>query len=273
MTMLAEYALVPDIFDTASYSSPQVCQARLELLREPLLQEALVRDLRNGGWSDCIKMFERRQPYTKELMGKLVKQNRLRKSPSIGTDNPEDGLGWCKEAVASNKQDPLTGVITSSDTAAGFQDESCVASIEKLRNSQWWQQRSSSIRLCRNTNDYLRHLRLILGQANSIMFIDRMLDPTRPSYREFARLLLATQREGISPLIEIHRVNYEKSRKNQRSNDEWERRFRECLEGLLKDNGITVHVFIWDDLHDRYLITDIIGINLPNGFDIGRNPN
>jgi hypothetical protein len=31
-------------------------------------------------------------------------------------------------------------------------------------------------------------------------------------------------------------------------------------------------VFIGDDFHDRYLITDIIGINLPYGFDTDSRP-
>lgn len=30
---------------------------------------------------------------------------------------------------------------------------------------------------------------------------------------------------------------------------------------------MTFQVFLWDDLHDRYLISDLLGINLPYGFD------
>ena len=32
-------------------------------------------------------------------------------------------------------------------------------------------------------------------------------------------------------------------------------------------------MFIWDDFHDRYLISNIIGISLPNGFDTTTAPN
>jgi hypothetical protein len=32
-------------------------------------------------------------------------------------------------------------------------------------------------------------------------------------------------------------------------------------------------VFVWDDFHDRYLISNLMGISLPNGFDTTRDPN
>jgi hypothetical protein len=36
--------------------------------------------------------------------------------------------------------------------------------------------------------------------------------------------------------------------------------------------ALSVEVFIWDNFHDRYLITDLIGISAPNGFDTTTNP-
>ena len=48
MSLLADYALTPDIFDTDSYSNEDVCRAYLDLIREPMLTEGLVRDLRKG---------------------------------------------------------------------------------------------------------------------------------------------------------------------------------------------------------------------------------
>jgi hypothetical protein len=32
-------------------------------------------------------------------------------------------------------------------------------------------------------------------------------------------------------------------------------------------------VFLWDDFHDRYLISDLVGILAPYGFDTTRAPN
>jgi hypothetical protein len=50
-------------------------------------------------------------------------------------------------------------------------------------------------------------------------------------------------------------------------NKQWEKIFRNNFEKLFYNAGLQAEVFIWDDFHDRYLITDIIGINLPYGFD------
>jgi len=31
--------------------------------------------------------------------------------------------------------------------------------------------------------------------------------------------------------------------------------------------GLRIEVFLWDDFHDRYLISNLIGVSMPNGFD------
>ena len=50
MPLLAEYAITPDVFDVASYTSEEVCGLHLEAIREPMLTDGLVRDLRDGEW-------------------------------------------------------------------------------------------------------------------------------------------------------------------------------------------------------------------------------
>ena len=55
--------------------------------------------------------------------------------------------------------------------------------------------------------------------------------------------------------------------------DYFERRFRDGLSGLLRAADLKAEVFVWDDFHDRYLISNLVGISLPNGFDTNRNPN
>jgi len=41
----------------------------------------------------------------------------------------------------------------------------------------------------------------------------------------------------------------------------------------LSGAGLEVEVFIWDDFHDRYIITDLIGIGLQNGLDTTADAN
>ena len=54
--------------------------------------------------------------------------------------------------------------------------------------------------------------------------------------------------------------------------DYFERRFRDGLSDPLRAAGLQAEVFVWDDFHDRYLISNLVGISLPNGFDTDRNP-
>jgi len=272
--MIAECALVPDIFDSTSYSSSELCDVYLSNLKEYLLQEALVRDLYNGEWGTYVGKNTGWHPRAKELLKKLVTQKRLHLSASCLSAVPADPAQWCQEAIASHKVDPLVGVITSSELANEFRDYALVASIEKISNAPWWQNRSPSLRLDRTTRDYLQNLRLILRHANSFMFIDPHLDPVQPRYGEFVQLLQAIQRADFAPLIEIHRVCYSGSGPQRKvvSPEEWEKQFREKLDAPLTSARLTVKVFIWDDFHDRYLITDLVGISVPNGFDVEKNP-
>jgi len=48
--------------------------------------------------------------------------------------------------------------------------------------------------------------------------------------------------------------------------------FRDALTESLRLAGLTATVHIWDDFHDRYLISNLIGISLPNGFDTSGAP-
>lgn len=111
---------------------------------------------------------------------------------------------------------------------------------------------------------YLQALRLVLANANSLMFIDPHLDPTRAGYRDFVQLLLASRRAPVARL-EVHKVCYEGSGSNRiiftgPGQAELEQSFRNSWATDLRNAGIVAQVHVWPDFHDRYLITDLMGI-------------
>ncbi len=59
MPLLADYAITPDVFDVTSYTTAEECAARLESIREAMLTEGLVRDLRDGEWRALFSSDER----------------------------------------------------------------------------------------------------------------------------------------------------------------------------------------------------------------------
>jgi len=276
--LLCEYAIIPDIFDSSSYDHELVADAQLQSLKEALLAEGLVRDLREGDWSRIL--FENsRQNHRRglELLKKLKLQNRLLTARKELADAPSSNADWCNEALASHQASDFTGIITTRETAAYFANSTAarlIGVIGRLNTSAWWQARDCSVRLRRTIDDYRTHLKLILRNSNSLMFIDPYLDPNKRHYQDFIQLLTETRLGGKSPQIEIHRACYEGSGRNRQVYPvtEWETLFRHSLAGYLSKLGMNIQVFIWDDLHDRYLLSNLLGIHLGNGFDVSENP-
>lgn len=276
MPLLADYALTPDVFDTTSYSSEEVCGLHLQSIREVLMTEGLVRDLRAGDWrglfADDSRAWHQRG---KELVKKLATQGRLIEHEAVQAASPVDDREWCEEALGSHGRHPIAGgVIVTSSVKADYASEPLVASIDGLSKAPWWVGRSPSVRLARSMAAYWHNLDPILRCANSLQFVDPHLDPARHQYREFVDLLVHAGNRKPAPLIEIHRVCYEGSGPGRRILDvrELERGFRDALTGPLAIAGLQATIFVWDDFHDRYLISNLMGISLPNGFDTTRDP-
>ncbi len=271
--MINEYALVPDIFDSSAYSNPVFIEMCLPHLKEPLLQEALVRDLCDGGWSQyCRENSGSLHRLCKEIIKKLVQSNRLRRFPRQAASIPTCAADWCQEGINASTQEPITGIIAAHTTKQAF-PTSEVASIEKITGTQWWQNRSPSVTVDRKTADYIRVLHLVLMQANSLMFIDPNLDPNTHNYREFAQILRPIANRAIKPRIEIHRsfCKGDGPGRTFPGVDDWKVSFA-ALGQYLSTVGIQAEVFGWDDFHARFLISDVIGISAEAGFDVTGKP-
>lgn len=274
MPLLAEYALTPDVFDSTSYSSDEVCGIRLQGLKEVLLSEGLVRDLRDRQWSGLFATDGRSwHNRGKELLKKLAIQKRLCQCPCVSPDEPNSDVAWCQEALASHNGTPLNGIIATGPVAQQFRNEPLVGAVERLSVAPWWAARSPSVRLNRTITDYIENLRLILSHANSLQFIDPHLDPRQRRYHDFLTILQEIPMRRPRPQIEVHRRCYFENRDQRNQFDEagWRRLF-DSWSGHLRQEGLSVEVFIWDDFHDRHLISNLVGVHLGNGFDTTTNP-
>lgn len=273
--MLDEYALVPDIFDPGAYTHPERIEMCLPHLKEPLLQEALVRDLYDGHWREyCLASAGTLHRLTKEILRKLIAGNRLRRWPKSAAAKPATPVDWCNEALATSAAVVPDGVIAAHSTKQHFLQANEVTSIEKLTGSTWWQRRSPSRTHARTTASYLAALSRVLAQANSLMFIDPNLDPSSPNYREFGQLLLPLASRTVKPRVEIHRSFCRGDGPNRTfpTEADWKASFAP-LGTVLRPTPVSAEVFLWEDFHDRYLISDVIGIMVPGGFDVTTDPN
>ena len=268
--LLTEYAITPDVFDGDSYDSEEVCAARLETIREVMLNEAIVRDLRDRDWSALFKTTSRSwHRRAIELSKKLASQNRLKPFKSQLEIKPAVDSDWCDEALATHKVNALAGVVVTDKISANYKRNPLVARIDKLGSSAWWGGRSSSILINRTLESYQSALSLVLQHSNSIMFIDPHYDPTVSRYQDFIKLIMGAGKRKPSPLIEIHRVCYHGSGPDRKPCNlkDLENNFRNMLAGPLQSVGLNANIFIWDDFHDRYILSDLVGILLSNGFD------
>jgi hypothetical protein len=105
------------------------------------------------------------------------------------------------------------------------------------------------------------------------MFIDPYLDPGVRQYRDFATLMAAAGGRAPACRVEIHRVAWFGTSQDKRPRCvELEASMRSALTEHARRAGISVDVFLWDDFHDRFLLSDIIGISVSNGFDTTTAP-
>ena len=275
MALLADYAITPDVFDVTAYPTEGECAARLETIREAMLTEGLVRDLRDGAWSGLFRGDAR--PWHRrgqELLKKMATQGRLLRFGPALARRPADDVDWCAEALATDDRRPFHGgVIATESVKKAYAADPRVALIDRLSSARWWASRGPSVRLGRTAADYEKHLDLVLRCSNSLMFIDPHLDPSKSRYGAFGALLRRAGNRTPGPRIEIHRVCYDGSGPGRRlpmTEDPgyFRRVFRDALGRPLRDAGLGAEVFIWSDFHDRYLLSNLIGISLPNGFDV-----
>jgi hypothetical protein len=276
--MLNEVALTPDVFDGNLYTSQEACGIHLRYIREPLLSEVLVRNLRSGAWSSYITGNTGRwHLFGKELFKKLATQNRLRLFDFAGEIEPQSDDHWCDEAIASSEVENLEIILSTKTVAENHSQCPLVHSVEMTTNSTWWQSRSPSRIVPRKMEAYLEVLKLVLRCSNSLIFIDPHVDPSLPRYSNFIQLLLAAKRTPAATL-EVHRVCYEGSGPNRVlftgvRQSELESRFRDSWSAQLKVAGIKVSVYVWSDIHDRALISNLIGLRVSNGFDESNDAN
>ncbi|WP_129125932.1 hypothetical protein [Geomonas oryzae] len=265
MPLLAEYALTPGIFVEDSFpeaTRDEIIYNSFALLREVFINEGLVRNLCSGAWQGLFRDGSTNwHPRGKELLRKLIEQNRLVLAPQCLTSIPSTEKEWCEEALASHQQTALCGIVTTDDVATNYpRTHQQVSAISKMPSAPWWSKRSCSVTVERNITCYLDHLRPLLMSANLLSFIDPYVDPSECNYRDFIQLIQAATSRRPLPLIQIHR-------RKGLDGTNWQAVFETAFGSIVKATGVRIDIFLWDEMHDRYLLSDIIGISMPYGFD------
>ena len=284
MALFSEYAVTPDVFNESCYESQALCDEYLRQLQQVFFTEGLIRDLRNGEWQAFFSTHARPWHYrTKHILKNLTVAGRLVPSGPALSPAPQTDREWCNEALESHKTTPLNGIIVSDASRSTYRRNQLVESVSRLSIStcEWWELTNSSLRLKRTICQYKKALKLILRHANSIMFIDPYIYPAQSNYADFIQLLESAgdrPPQSPRPTIEIHsKIRKIRKKNGELANKEENRRiikniFRNKFDPVLSQSNLKAEVFIWDDFHDRYLISNLGGILVPYGFDTSSKP-
>jgi hypothetical protein len=268
--MLSELALGTEVFRTDEYGDAAFADVCLAQFRAAVFEDFVVRDLRMGGWHAYVLAQEGRlHPKGKELLKKLKSQKRLISHISFRPTDPVTDEEWENEALGTHTQIPLAGMVFGQQAKTlRHEANPLVACPQKLTSAPFWSSRTCSRRIPRKIGEYRKLLDLVLCHANWLAFIDPHLNPSDRKYRDFHQLLASCARRNPAPLLEIHRVAWmgDGHDRRERSTDH-ERIFRQHLEPQLRQGGVQVRIFLWDDFHDRFLASNLIGLSWSNGFD------
>lgn len=273
--LLDEYAIIPEVFDPNSYEPPELAGILLTSLRRPLTEEGIVANLRDGEWLTLVNGnlggYHQR---ARNLIAELVKLKRIKPRPAALPGTCATSLEWCNEALGCHEVEPLTGIVAPQNSAGDIKYlKGPIQTIDRLHLAGWWRPGTCSIRTDRAIDAYKAVLRPALRHANVVMLIDPYLDPWEHRYAGVADVLALAAGRVLSPLIEIHRVVSSGSGRDRTPQEQpfWEGRFAP-LSAALKAMGIKAVVYIWDDFHDRFLLTNHIGVSMTNGFDTDGDP-
>jgi hypothetical protein len=263
MKLLPEFALIHDIFE----GSPNEVRFAVAYLYKTLLSDGLVRNLHGGTWERMLR--ERARDTTldwsvRKLIIELLKalSKRLLLYPACTSTPPESAIDWCQEALASHRADPLDAIIAGTATTQAC-GGGTVCSLYELPDRSGDLRPAPSLPVRHQTADYLRHLHELLTHARHVCFIDPYIGESS-NYSEFPKIILSMRNRPSQPQIELHRAQKYGGEVIRKESD-WRRKFRDW-DKQFSSAGQRVKMFIWGKFHNRYLLSDLVSLQVGGGF-------
>lgn len=280
--MLHEFAFSPDVFFPSAFGVktdqgvfiPGEDHGHLALtsLWKGIERFGVIRDLSDGKWGGALDGREvNLHVRSRELLKKLRSNGRVVPASAQIARSPAAEEDWLAEALASHTAEPQitqffgTDQFCASLKAADHQD--LPRGISKMPFCSPFSGGGCSIKVNRDIVAYTKTLRPLIKYSRSLMFIDPYLDLEAANYKDFLILLkeIASINPGVD--IELHRHIKPAYGGQLRSASNWKQSFDRVLSADPVLKSLRIQVFIWDEFHDRYLISNLMGISVPYGFD------
>lgn len=280
--MLREFAFSPEVFFPSAYGvkdkddqflpSADHGQMALTTLWKGIERGGVIRNLAGGQWDKhLLSNHHSLHARSRELLKQLRDAGRIVKSEAKQIHAPVSEQDWLTEAVASHLAEPeISQFFGTDEFCAGIKAEAfqrLPKGISKIPFCTPFGGGGCSVKVNRNVEAYLGALRPLIKYSRSLMFIDPYLDLDAPNYRDFMQLLRHIAAINPKVVIELHRQRRPAKDAVMPTAKEWHQRFTQVLSADPVVSTMKIDVFIWDEFHDRYLISNLMGLSVPYGFD------
>lgn len=281
--MLREFALSPEVLFASAYGvtdkDGEFVQAdnhghlALTALWKGIERGGVIRDLADGQWSgNILERNDELHVRSRELLKNLKKDGRIVKALTQKNASPTAELDWLNEALASHNGEPELAQFFGTDafcsTLRAVDYQQLPKGVSKLPFCAPFSGGGCSIKVGRDVDAYWAALKPLAKYSRSLMFIDPYLDLSAANYRDFMKLLRAIADINPKVEIELHRqIKPAGDRAAMLTATDWHQKFRQALAADPVVNAMRIGVFIWNEFHDRFVISDLMGASVPYGFD------
>jgi hypothetical protein len=284
LDLLYEFAFTPEVFSSAVVADAMSATMLKEVLRGIQLN-GVIANLHKSSWLKHVQ--EQRVPSLSpvvrdqviRLLNLLEDRNRIVRHPKRVAGPPHTEDEWLALAIESHRRTAMLEIMGSSDVCARCTEGAVpVFPLQDVLDSQPWSSRRNTRTLRKNMSEFKQALRPVLRYARAVKLIDPYLSPHATRFTNTIELVLRVtgdRRHGqqMDARIDIHAGDPNHVRDEHRETAEqrlaaWKR----TLQGI----GVAPHrvrVFLWktydggENMHDRFILTDQIGISVPGGLD------
>ncbi len=289
--MLYQFAITPEVFERAEVCHMSPPGIVLETLLRGMCENGLLANLHAGQWMTAVRRNQNAKDLPVELRDSLDSlfkvldsRNRIITHPSGSEAFRNDDFRWLRWSLERHTAQPLTGIFTTDAMLelSEIKDESLVQ-ISKALSSDRWLGRKRTMPFTKITSNLRLQLAPLVRYASKVSLIDQYMSCREDRFfntvQHCAQLLGRRDGKQRFGTIHIHAgdpqttgpVNHHEpvcDRLNRWSNE---------LRQVVQQWGHTFRVFLWGrkstplglgrDLHDRYIITDQVGVSTPGGLD------
>lgn len=206
-----------------------------------------------------------------EKLTNLEKNKMVRLNRPYDPDNDSNNI-WMSNAAAQHRQRPFHAILARTHELKIPE----LINIDNIDASHPLWQVPKDKKVLRKAQELAHCARLLLQISKEILIIDPHFDPVKPRFlKTFSHLVEFAFEEYKPNRIELH-VEYDEYKELKRETD-WKEDSLSNLKPLIPE-GFLMMVFRWkrmtsrekDELHPRYVMTELGGIRYDYGLDEGK---